>query len=156
MGPIKLAVENDPAIEARTPWSFPDLEDVPNMQLEAREHVSAIQNIIDARHDRFPRCCVDTDRFGLRVDNPCETRSGCEVLVQLPGDLGLGVASADDLDGQVGGNRRYSLAAASMARKLAPRRKATSGTRTSPGTSRNIPSAPSTVPSLRGLANATR
>ena len=83
------------------------IEDVPHRESESRQHGATVQDIVDTQHDRFPGRSVDANGQCLRVHDPCQPGPRGEVFDHLSGDLGLGVALADDLDGQIGGNRGY-------------------------------------------------
>ena len=64
---------------------------------------------------------MHADGLRLRVHDPGQPGAGGEVLDQLAGDLGLGVALADHLDGQVGADRGVTFAATFIASEPAAR-----------------------------------
>src|SRR5271157_3366539 len=76
---------------------------VSRYQPEPGEYVAGQEGIALLEQNRLIRRCMNPHRTLPGVDQPNLPCAGLEVLSQLSLHLGLGVALAQDLDGQVGG-----------------------------------------------------
>src|SRR5208337_207844 len=100
---------------------------VSRYQPEPGEYVAGQEGIALLEQNRLIGRCVYPHRALPGVDQPDPPCANLEVLSQLSLDLGLGVALARDLDGQVGGKIGIGLPGRSRPGSLSLEVNTTSG-----------------------------
>src|SRR5271157_1438079 len=85
-------------------------QQVSRYQPEPGEYVAGQEGIALLEQNRLIRRCMNPHRALPGVDQPDPPCAGLEVLSQLSLHLGLGVALAQNLDGQVGDRLAGTLA----------------------------------------------